>query len=79
MSGIFSSLDTNQDGTISADELMALFDDLESESGDTASASSTSQTDSSTSKLGETVLKQILASYDGYSGTNTNSQLNLSA
>lgn len=81
LSKIFSSLDTNKDGTISADELMALFNDSKSKSGDTTSTSATSasQTDTSTNQLSKNLLKQILASYGNNSSTNATSQLSLSA
>lgn len=81
LSEIFSSLDTNKDGTISANELMALLDDSKSKSGDTTStsASSTSQTDTSTNQLSKNLLKQILTSYGSNSSTNATSQLSLSA
>ena len=81
LSKIFSSLDTNKDGTISADELMALFDDSKSKSGDTTSSSATSasQTDTSTNQLSKNLLKQILASYGNNNSTSATSQLSLSA
>lgn len=81
LSKIFSSLDTNKDGTISADELMALFNDSKSKSGDTTSTSATSasQTDTSTNQLSKNLLKQILASYGNNTSTNATSQLSLSA
>ena len=81
LSDIFSSLDTNKDGTISADELMALLDDSKSKSGDTTSTSSTSasQTDTNTNQLSKNLLKQILTSYGSNSSTNATSQLSLSA
>lgn len=65
---IFSSLDTNQDGTISADEFKALFTDSTDE---TDSTSSDTQTQTPT-KLSNDLLQKIM-SYYGSDASNTNS------
>lgn len=75
---IFSSLDTNQDGTISSDELMALFGDTTEPSSD---SSSTTQTESQASKISADWLQKVLSYYGSSSSTSSNSSslLNLSA
>ncbi|MCX6076517.1 MAG: EF-hand domain-containing protein [Campylobacterales bacterium] len=95
LSEIFSTLDTNKDGAISQDELMALFKDSKdksnsstSTSSDATSASSTSTASTSASeadtiakRLSQNLLKQILSSYgsNGSIGSDTKSLLSLSA
>lgn len=76
-SDIFSALDTNQDGSISADELAALFSDT-ANSGETASTSTS--TTSSSQKLSDIMLKNILSYYgNNTSSTDTTSLLSISA
>lgn len=76
-SDIFSALDTNQDGSISSDELAALFSDT-ANSGETASTSTS--TASSSQKLSDIMLKNILSYYgNNTSSTDTTSLLSISA
>jgi Ca2+-binding EF-hand superfamily protein len=76
-SDIFSALDTNQDGSISADELAALFSDT-ANSSETASTSTS--TASSSQKLSDIMLKNILSYYgNNTSSTGTTSLLSISA
>lgn len=76
-SDIFSALDTNQDGSISADELAALFSDT-ANSSNTASTSTTAS--SSSQKLSDFMLKNILSYYgNNTSSTDTTSLLSISA
>ncbi|WP_345991840.1 EF-hand domain-containing protein [Sulfurimonas sp. HSL-1716] len=76
---LFSALDTNQDGSISSDELSALFgDSTDQDSSTTASASST---DNITKQISNDWLQKILSYYgnNSASSTDTTSLLNTSA
>lgn len=71
ISDIFSALDTNKDGTISQDELLAL---LEDKTSDTSSSTQQSQTG-----LKERMLQNILAHYSSNELTRSSSSISLSA
>ncbi len=73
-SDIFSALDTNKDGTISQDELLALLGD---ETSDTSSSSTQEQ--SQTRDLKDKMLQNILAHYSSNELTTSSSSLSLSA
>lgn len=73
ISDVFSALDTNKDGTISQDELLAL---LEDETSDTSSSSTQEQ---SQTGLKEKMLQNILAYYSSNEITRGSSSLSLSA
>lgn len=73
ISDVFSALDTNKDGTISQDELLALLGD---EASDT---SSSSQEQSQTRDLKDKMLQNILAYYSSSELTTSSSSLSLSA
>lgn len=73
-SDVFSALDTNKDGTISQDELLALLGD---ETSDTSSSSSQEQ--SQTRDLKDKMLQNILAYYSSNELTTSSSSLSLSA
>lgn len=89
---IFSALDTNQDGTVSADELAALFDKKSTDSSSTSSQTSTSssaQTSASTTEattqdafknMRNDMLQRILSYYgSNASASNSTSLLSVSA
>ncbi|MDO8453637.1 MAG: EF-hand domain-containing protein, partial [Sulfurimonas sp.] len=94
LSEIFSTLDTNKDGAISQDELMALFEDSKDKSSSSTSTSSdaTSTSASSTSaastsasevdtiakRLSQNLLKQILSSYGSNGSTGNDTKSLLS-
>lgn len=73
-SDIFSALDTNKDGTISQDELLAL---LEYDTSDTSSSSTQEQ--NQTRDLKDKMLQNILAHYSSNELTTNSSSLSLSA
>lgn len=76
-SEVFATLDTNEDGTISMDELLV---SLENSKTDSSIASSTSQTDTSSQKLSDFMLKNILSYYgNNTSSTDMTSLLSVSA
>lgn len=74
VSDVFSALDTNEDGTISQDELLAL---LEDKTSDTSSSSTQEQ--SQTRDLKDKMLQNILAYYSSNELTTSSSSLSLSA
>ncbi|MDK9694296.1 MAG: EF-hand domain-containing protein [Sulfurimonas sp.] len=73
ISDVFSALDTNKDGTISQDELLALLGD------ETSDTSSSSQEQSQTRDLKDKMLQNILAYYSSNELTTSSSSLSLSA
>lgn len=81
-SDIFSSLDTNQDGVITQDELMALFKQSSKQSETSANASKTDAASSNGdafNNMRTKMLQQILSYYGSGSNTDTSSTLSLSA
>ena len=89
---IFSALDTNQDGSISADELAALFEKDSTDGSSTSSQTNGSASEQTSSSLTEAttedrfknmrndMLQRILSYYgSNASSTNTTSTLSLSA
>lgn len=86
----FAALDTNEDGTVSIDEILASLEKSKTDSSgknsgttsttDSSTASSTSQTDTSSQKLSDFMLKNILSYYgNNTSSTDTTSLLSISA
>ncbi|MFA6138187.1 MAG: EF-hand domain-containing protein [Sulfurimonas sp.] len=94
LSEIFSTLDTNKDGAISQDELMALFKDSKdksssststssdststSASSTSAASSSASEADTIAKRLSQNLLKQILSSYGSNGSTGNDTKSLLS-
>ncbi|MCK9371821.1 MAG: EF-hand domain-containing protein [Sulfuricurvum sp.] len=82
---IFSALDTNQDGTISSEEFMALFEEKSSESTTastetTATASTETETDDAFKTMRNDMLQKILSYYgSNASSSNSTSLLSISA
>lgn len=75
LSEIFSALDTNQDGSISQDELMALFEQDDSQSSDEQASS----TQSKTANQANAMLERLISYYSANSLASTDSSLSLSA
>lgn len=75
LSEIFSALDTNQDGSISQDELMALFEQDDSQSSDEQSAGA----QKSASNQANAMLERLISYYSANSLASTDSSLSLSA
>jgi hypothetical protein len=84
------AMDTNKDGTVSIDELLAALGDSKTESSnkknamssntDASTASSTSQTENTSQKFSDVMLKNILSYYGNDNSTaNSKSLLSLSA
>lgn len=71
-SDVFSALDTNKDGTISQDELLALL-------GDETSDTSSSTQEQSQNGLKEKMLQNILAYYSANELTTSSSSVSISA
>jgi Ca2+-binding EF-hand superfamily protein len=67
LSEVFSTLDTNQDGTVSADELMALFQDSE----ETSSSSTSSSSNAASTSASSTATSSISTSSTSASETDT--------
>jgi Ca2+-binding EF-hand superfamily protein len=88
-SEIFDAMDTNQDGTVSIDELLSALGNSKTDSStkngtssttDSSTASSTAQSDTSSQKLSDTMLKNILSYYgNNATSTDTTSLLSISA
>ncbi|MFY9142134.1 EF-hand domain-containing protein [Sulfuricurvum sp.] len=88
-SDIIDAMDTNQDGTVSIDELLAALGDSKKDSSakngtssttDSSTASSTAQSDTSSQKLSDMMLKNILSYYgNNATSTDTTSLLSISA
>lgn len=74
----YSSLDTNQDGVISQEELMAQFGQSPTAS-DASGASTASKNDNGLNDIRTKMLQQIVSYYGSGSSTNTASLLSLSA
>ncbi len=84
-SDIIDAMDTNQDGTVSIDELLAALGDSKTDSSnknnatasatDSSAASSTSQTENASQKFSDIMLKNILSYYGNNTSTASSTSL----
>jgi len=80
-SDIIDAMDTNKDGTVSIDELLAALGDSKTDSSNTSSktdsttASSTSQTENTAQKFSDIMLKNILSYYGNNTSTASSTSL----
>lgn len=73
LSDVFSSLDTNKDGTISQDELLALLENSQTEEESTSTQSKNG------TKMKDMMLQSILSHYSSNATSSSSSSLSLSA
>lgn len=84
-SDIIDAMDTNKDGTVSIDELLAALENLKTDSSkknngtasatDSSTASSTSQTENTSQKFSDVMLKNILSYYGNNTSTASSTSL----